>query len=87
MTYHKPEDNVVKDGVLMIPHSQQTDKHFSFVVNAKGHRVSVIDNYKELKNNTLPVLRNLANIVGLPSPSTMRKPELLKELSKRIHFI
>lgn len=86
-SYRSPRENVILDGVLIIPVSQQTSisgmELFSYKKNEKAN---VVDVQKDITKITIPDLKSLCKTIGLANYSTLKKKDLVQLVQNHIHF-
>lgn len=81
MSYYRPRDNVVIEGILYIPKEQQNDNYFSYSYMNK----SIIDNLKNFKKMIIPDLTRLAQSIGIDN-IPKKKEELVNLLESKVVF-
>jgi hypothetical protein len=88
MSYYKPTDNIIQDGIIVIPIYQQKDKkYFSFIYKDKYSNLIVLDNFIEIEKNYLINLKRLAEILNITNCKKMNKDELVESLQNKIIFM
>lgn len=88
MSYNKPH-TIIVDGKMIVPVEQQKEiedgkkkiRLFSYKHTSKV----VLDINTDLKNNTIPALKDLAMVLGI-SASKLKKQELVDVLKQHIVF-
>lgn len=79
-------DNVIVDGILVIPAKQQYGEFFSFVERTKDHTKVHRDVKKDISDNYLLTIKTLAKILGIKGISKLKKDDLIALVTHRVRF-
>ena len=79
-------DNVILDGILVIPAKQQYGEYFSFVERTKDHTKVHRDVKKDISDNYLLTIKTMAKILGIKGISKLKKDDLIALVTHRVRF-
>ena len=82
MSYYQPNDNKFIKSILIIPQCQQNLPYFSL----KYKNTIIIDLYKDIQKNIIPILQNIAKILQIKKYNKMNKQELIDVINNHILF-
>jgi predicted GIY-YIG superfamily endonuclease len=93
-SYYAPRNNVIVDGVMIIPSTQQKSMHVAaegktyelFSYKSSDGKKSIVDVPKNVHTMVIPGLKQLAKAIGLKGISKLNKAALVELVSSHVRF-